>query len=148
MPIMRAADWRAWRAFFAALRGREGTFLWGDASRFCKQEVGLGTPETVGVSQGRSVVSTGWTPNAEILKAGEWLQIGGKLRQVLETTVSDENGDAIFSVWPDLQGVVANTEIVYQEPKGLFRLSQEAPEFVTRVDGYQESFTFTIEEVA
>jgi hypothetical protein len=129
------------------MRGREGTFLWGDASRFCKQEIGLGTPETVGVSQGRSVVSTGWTPNVEILKAGEWLEIGGKLRQVMETTQSDASGNATFTVWPDLQAVADATEIIYREPKGIFRLSQEAPEFVTRVDGYQESFIFTIEEV-
>jgi len=147
MPIMRRADALKWQAFFASLRGREGTFLFGDAARFCKLDTLLGMPQTVGVSQGRTILTDSWNPFTPVVSAGDWLQIGGKLRKVLLDADSDSAGAASIDVWPDAQGIADGTEIIYQEPKGIFRLSQDPPEFVWRVDGYQEGFTFTIEEV-
>jgi len=147
MPIMRRADALKWQAFFASLRGREGKFFFGDAARFCKLDTVLGMPQTVGVSQGRTVLTDSWIPNTPVISAGDWLQIGGKLRKALTDAVSDSTGAATLEVWPDAQGVADGVEIIYREPRGVFRLSQDPPEFVWRTDGYQEGFTFTIEEV-
>ena len=146
MPVMKDVVARPWRAFFAALRGREGTFTFGDSSRLCKRETALGIPETVGTTQGRQVASTNWTPSTNVLKAGEMVRIGAKLRYVLEDVSSDADGNATFSVFPDLQSIAAETEIIWQSPQGVFRLDQDPPELVWRVDGLQDGFTFTIIE--
>ena len=58
-PVMTRANGMLWQAFFAQLRGRVGTFWFGDSAFANKQEVALGLPETVEISQGREVSSTG-----------------------------------------------------------------------------------------
>lgn len=146
MPVMRKQDASAWQAFFAALRGREGTFLFGDVARFCKEERALGLPETVGTSQGRNVLSTNWRPETKVVSAGDWLSIGGKLRKVTQAGSSDTSGNAAFQVWPDMQAITEGAEIIWQGPKGIFRLTQDPPELVWQVNGWQAPFTFTCEE--
>jgi hypothetical protein len=146
-PIMTREQGLVWHGFFAQLRGRVGTFWFGDSLFACKQESGLGEPETVDVSQGREVSSVGWTPNAaDVVKAGDWLRIGGKLRKAITSAGADADGAATFLVWPDMQAVPAGTAIVWQEPKGIFRLDDDAPELVWRTDRLLDSFTFTIIE--
>lgn len=147
MPPMKRDAALLWQAFFASLRGRAGTFWFGDSRFACKQDVGLGLPETVGISQGRDVASTGWTPLAQsVVKPGDWLRIGAALRKVLTAADADADGNAAFMVWPDLQAVPAETEIIWQDPKGIFRLSQDPPELVWTTAQIQASFTFSIIE--
>lgn len=147
MPPMKREHAQKWQAFFATLRGRTGTFTFGDSNFANKQDAGLGSPETVGTTQGRNVLSTNWSPNrASVVKPGDWLRIGGKLRKVLTEADSDADGNAEFLVWPDVQDVSAGTEIVWKDPKGTFRLSEDPPEFVWLTSGHMDSFTFTIIE--
>jgi hypothetical protein len=147
MPVMNRAKGLAWQAFFAQLRGRVGTFWFGDSQFANKQETALGMPETVAISQGREVSSSGWDSNRlGVVKAGDWLRIGGKLRKAITTADSDADGLASFLVWPDMQAVPAATPIIWESPKGVFRLDDDVPELVWRVDQFLESFTFTIIE--
>lgn len=146
-PIMKRENGMLWQAFFAQLRGRVGTFWFGDSAFANKQEVGLGLPETVAISQGREVSSTGWTANTNgVVKAGDWLRIGGKLRKALTTADSDAAGLASFLVWPDMQAVPTGTPIIWESPKGVFRLDDDPPELVWRTDRLLDAFTFTIIE--
>ena len=146
-PVMTRANGMLWQAFFAQLRGRVGTFWFGDSAFANKQEVALGLPETVAISQGREVSSTGWTANVNgVVKAGDWLRIGGKLRKVITTADSDAAGLAEFLVWPDMQAVPAGTPIIWESPKGVFRLDDDVPELVWRTDKLLDPFTFTIIE--
>ena len=146
-PIMNRENGLAWQAFFAQLRGRVGTFWFGDSAFANKQEAGLGMPETVAISQGREVSSTGWAPNTlGVVKAGDWLRIGGKLRKAITNADAAADGTAEFMVWPDMQAVPAGTPIIWQNPKGVFRLDADVPELVWRTDRLLDSFTFTIVE--
>ena len=146
-PIMTRENGLKWQAFFAQLRGRVGTFWFGDSAFANKQEAGLGMPETVSISQGREVESTGWTAHTRgVVKAGDWLRIGGKLRKAITTADADEDGNATFLVWPDMQAVAAGTPVIWQSPKGVFRLDDDVPELVWRTDRLLDSFTFTIIE--
>ncbi len=83
-----------------------------------------------------SIATQGWQPNATVLLAGDYIQIGSvptdgsqltspvRLHCVLNDVTADANGNAMLSIWPSLREVVgAGTAIVTGNPVGLFRLA-------------------------
>jgi hypothetical protein len=93
------------------------------------------------------VTTNGWVPNVQFaVRNGQWLEIAGRLHRSLSDVHSSSTGEAVLRVWPSLNAVPPQTEIIWREPKGLFRLDQEPPELVQRVDLYLSEFTFTIVE--
>jgi hypothetical protein len=148
LPEMQPVLGREWIAFFASLNGLEGTFLLRD-SAFALREVGdgLGYPETDGAQVAGKVVTTkGWTPSLQVLRAGDMIEIAGRLRRVLLNVHSDDDGKAILNVWPNIIALGDGVPVEWLEPKGLFRLDAEV-ETVWNRNRNLASLTFACTEV-
>lgn len=136
-----------WVAFFASLRGPSGTFLMGDPHRTTPLGVATGTPRVSGTNTVRatSLNTKGWTNSVtNILRAGDYIQIGQRLYKVLQNVNSSGTGTCTLDIFPALrETVVDNTTIITASAKGLFRLN--APEVdlfeVDRERLYAMSFT-------
>jgi hypothetical protein len=116
-----------WIAFLSALRGRKGTFLFGDTLFSTPLGLAGGTPFTNGANQtGSSLITDGWTINQAILKAGDMFQIDSSLYRNLTDVTSDGSGNATLDVWPSLRAHADNALIVTANPKGTFRLTDNA----------------------
>lgn len=136
-----------WYAFKAALKGTKGTFLMGDPSARTPLGVATGTPTVFTAVPKRSEViyTTGWTPSvAGILKAGDWMQIGNRLYQLLQDTPSDSGGRADFEVFPPVrEALSAATPVLTTNTVGLFRLdaAEQVPYEVTADGVYAIDFS-------
>src|SRR5690606_3896906 len=101
---MDRRDAAPWMAFLAALKGRRGTFYFGDA--LMKNSLGSpsGTPRVKGSSQtGNTIATDGWTAETTVLKAGDFIQINNSLYMVLSDVTSDGSGNASIDLWPNLR---------------------------------------------
>lgn len=127
---MVRADAEAWIAWAAKLKGRHGSFLWGDSLGATARGAGGGSPLVNGGSQtGSSLVldgaptsTTGW------LLEGDWIQLSSgssrRLHKVLEDTDTDGSGNATLELWPDLRESPAdNDPIVIASAQGRFKLA-------------------------
>lgn len=136
-----------WIAFLGKLKGPVGTFYLGDPSAKTPQGVATGTPLIRSTVPARDdeLFTKGWTTSTTgILKAGDWLQVGTRLYQVLEDVNSDGLGNCNVPIFPTVREEIAtDTPIVTNSPKGLFRL--DGSEITTHeVDAerlYQISFS-------
>jgi hypothetical protein len=130
LPPMKRADAEYWISFLLKLNGSYGTFLLGDPNGATARGVATGTPLVKGASQtGSELITDGWTTSTTgILKAGDYIQIGGgaaaKLHKVLDDVNSNSSGEATLTLWPDLRSAPSdNAAIVVSGAKGVFRLS-------------------------
>jgi hypothetical protein len=130
MPAMKRDDAETLIAFLLKLNGRYGTFYFGDPANTKPRGIGTGTPLVNGASQtGDTLITDGWTPSiTNILKAGDWLQIGSstssKLHKVLDDVNSDSGGNATLTIWPNLRVSPPNNGVLsVNSPKGIWRLS-------------------------
>lgn len=117
-----------WKAFLVALNGSEGTFLFGDPLAPHPRGNALGTPVVHGSGQqGNVLVTRGWAPNTtQVLKAGDYLQLGGNLHIVRNPQGHNSDGDGIASldIAPRLRSpTVDGTALTLVEPKGTWRLA-------------------------
>lgn len=127
LPPMRRDLALAWWAFFAALNGQEGTFLLTD-SAFARKQItdSLGNPETIGAQPpGRSITTQGWLPYRQVVQAGDWIGVAGRLRRVLAPAYSDAAGQASIVIWPNMAATSASSSIEWLAPNGVFRLGAE-----------------------
>jgi hypothetical protein len=154
---IRSADKRytaeLWTTFLAALNGKYGTFLQGDPNASTPAGIATGSP--VVISGGASVApnnvisTTGWTPSQTgILLAGDYiqLQVSGspqRLYKNLFDANSDAGGNATLTVFPMVhEAIPGGTMIVVSNPKGTFRLKDNASEFdIDRARVYGISFS-------
>lgn len=129
---------RAWVALLAALRGQSGTFLLGDTSQISPQGSGAGSPLALNTTPGgsKTFATKGWPLNAvNVLRAGDWLQVGTGLTQRLYMNLFDASADAgggtILNLFPRVrpEGIANNTPIVLQSPQGVFRLTSNSQKF-------------------
>lgn len=147
-----------WFAFLTSLRGRRGTFLFGDPAGATPRGVATGTPvvDTVGsptlnTARSRVLYTRGWTAGVSgILKAGDWLQLGSgasaRLHKSLTDASSDSSGYAELDIWPALREDVADgATITVQSAKGVFRLADSRPRW-TLFDGVVAAVQFEIVE--
>lgn len=119
-----------WITFFMKLRGAYGTFLMGDPNGATARGVATGTPLVNGASQtGSSLITDGWTAGVtNILKAGDYIQLGSagtsRLYKVLDDVNSDGSGNATLNIWPSLRSSPTNNApIIVSDCKSVFRLS-------------------------
>jgi hypothetical protein len=116
-----------WVAFFASLRGPTGTFLIGDPNRATPLGAATGAPKVSGANAVRatSLNTKGWTNSVtNILRAGDYIQIGQRLYKVLQSVNSSGTGTCTLDIFPALRETLTdNTTIITSSPKGLFRLN-------------------------
>lgn len=145
-------DMGAWLAFFRALRGPFGTFLWGDPSRKVALGIATGTPLVNGAGQlvgSTSLITDGWTNNqTNIMRRGDYFALENNLYQVIEDVNSGAStGPATLTIWPPLRKTPAdNAALDVTEPQGIFRVMTPAnhsisPDFMVKGDA------FTIQDV-
>jgi hypothetical protein len=129
-PPMKREKAEEVAAFLMKLNGRYGTFLMGDPANTSPSGIATGTPLVNGSGQtGNELITDGWTPNtANIMKAGDWIQLGAgatsRLYKVLDDANSDGTGTATLTLFPSLRSSPAdNSTVVIQNPVGQWRLS-------------------------
>lgn len=145
LPTMRLADARRWQAWFLALNGLEGTFRLRPYLESTPDGNAAGAPVIDGASQiGTTLATRGWNSSqTEILKAGDWIQIGDYLHKVTQDASSDAFGDAGVEIWPNLRSSPADGEsIVINGPTGIFRLV-EIPPILHDVDRLVKGLNFS-----
>lgn len=150
-PPLKAADASEVIAFLLKLNGREGTFLIGDPTRTAPRGSAPGTPLVDGGSQtGNELDTKGWTASqSNILRAGDWIQLGtnssARLYQVLDDTNSDGDGKSTLTIWPDLRSSPSDEATIYtSDTVGVFRLKEAPPWDVSGPTLHQ--FTFSAVE--
>lgn len=127
-----------WLAALTSLQSILGTFYWGPVVEKNPQGSAGGTPLVNGFGQtGDTVATDGWPSSVtNILKRGDYIQIGPRLHKVTADVNSNGSGQATISVWPDLAPGLANdAAIITNSPKGIFYLIGD-PEWTTDVAGY------------
>ena len=96
---------------------------------------------------GGSLVTQGWPPNVvNVLKKGEYLEVGQELKFVLENVSSDEAGRATIKISPWLRGSYASGQPVnVSSPCGYFKLDDKetGPE---RAPGMVSKFQLKLKE--
>lgn len=126
LPPMERAEAEEWISFFLKLNGQQGTFRMGDPDGTTARGVATGTPLVNGASQtGKSLITDGWTiSTTDILKAGDWIQIGDYAYKNLNDVNSDGSGNATLDIWPRLRSSPGNNAtIIVASPTSLFRLA-------------------------
>jgi hypothetical protein len=145
MAVSQGANARRLSAFFAALGGLRGRFLFPDPS--IEVSVAVGTPYvTAAQSAGASTLqTTAWGLG---LRAGDFFQLGAdvttRLYQVIED-VAPVGGEAALSFVPSLRSAVsAGTFLGVETPSALLRLTAPVPTVIGRAD--QHRFTLSARE--
>jgi len=135
-------------AFLAALRGRNGTFLFGDTLLRESRGTPTGTPQVNGANQAGSkeLICDGWTPSTLVLKAGDFIQIDFRLYMVLADVTSGAGGAATIDVFPRLRTHADNASIIVEDAKGMFRLTNEEQTIVEAGATQLFSISFTASE--
>lgn len=138
-PKMDRATAAEWQAFLASLQGRYGTFLMGEPEAATARGVATGTPLVNGASQtGNVLVTDGWTISTNnILRQGDFIQIGTHMYMILKDVNSDGSGNATLDVWPNLRSdVTDNAAITVSNPKCIWRLDTNTVSWRTDIYGY------------
>ena len=107
-----------WKALLVGLKGQVGTFLLGDPDYATPQ--GTVSSCTLTGSAGDEnviVVMTG------TLKAGDYIQLGSGSSAKLHQVLLDQDGDGSLEIWPALRSNYTGATVVFNNPKGVFRLS-------------------------
>lgn len=107
-----------WKSMLVALKGPTGTFLLGDPDYATPQ----GTVSSCTLSgnagdETPTVVMTG------TLKAGDYIQLGSAGNSRLHQVLEDQSGSGTLEIWPALRSDYTNTTVVFNNPKGVFRLA-------------------------
>lgn len=129
LPPMERADAEEWQTFFLLLEGRYQTFLLGDPLGKTPRGVATGTPKVNGGGQtGNTLATKGWTNSTNnILRTGDYIQVGQRLYRVRETANSDGSGNVTLNIWPRLRESPANNDtIITTNCKGTFRLAENS----------------------
>lgn len=117
--------------FFLNLEGPLNIFRMADPAAL--QPLGRATGMPVGsatAAGSRTIATIGWTPNTDILRAGDWVQIGHNYSRVRNSVTSDASGAATLDLWPRIMlAVISGTPVKLRPARGLFRFSVTPPEF-------------------
>lgn len=144
MAITQGANARKLSAFFAALGGARGRFLFRDPS--IEIPPGVGNPYVTQASaSGNSLATAGWDLG---LRAGEFFQLGSdaatRLYQITED-VTPIGSEAVLRFVPALRGAVQiGTLIGLDRPAALLRLTAPVPAVISGADLHR--FTISARE--
>ena len=142
LRTMERADAEPWIAFLGKLKGRKGTFLFGDPNGKTARGLAGGTPLVNGASQtGSSLITDGWDINVNALKAGDYIGLGtgltSALHKILADGAADGSGNATFDIWPDLKTSPADDEtIVIASAVGLWRIVENSVSYAIDESGF------------
>ena len=147
------ADGLAWKAFFAALRGRNGRFYAYDLDKRTISYTGasIGTPLVNGANQiGNMLVTDGWT-NSIVIKAGSYIEFNSEYKMITEDVTVDGSGNATLPIFPAMRASPPDNEpIVTTNPKCLMMLDNtnqqwqsDAAKVVDITFTAREAFDFT-----
>ena len=145
LAVLTPRDGKRVAAFFAALGGARGRFMFRDPTAEAHGAVGPGVVS--GADQtGAELLSAGWLPETLIMEAGDLFSLGFDdqtcLYQVTADVVSDAAGMARLPIVPSLRVSPVNGEAIEREaPKVLLRLTEPVPAQIGRAGKYQFSFT-------
>jgi len=166
IPTVRrdlAADWKA---FLTALKGQTGTFLLGDpdyssprgdvssylgpdtdailteSGDFLLSESGgkilLDRAISISGNEGDESVTVVMDGT---LKAGDYIQIGSGSSARLHQVLQDQTGDGTLEIWPGLRSDYSPTSIIFNNPKGVFRLKENMNSWnINSASAYSISF--------
>lgn len=131
LPPMNSTQAREWFASMKSLKGRYGTFYWGDPRWTAPVGTWAGTPVVDGASQTGYVLNIRGLDTGATIKAGDMIQIGTdssrRLHIVTVDAVENGSGGAAVDIWPALREATTDgISIVTSSPKGVFRLSTNA----------------------
>lgn len=126
----QAEEYNAW---LLKLNGRLGTFLMTIPGSEQPRGVATGSPLVNGSGQtGKSLIIDGFTPNTtNILKVGDFIQLGSGLSTTLHKVLNSVNSDASGQVIVDIQPKIItapndNDPVVVTNCKGHFRLTSNS----------------------
>lgn len=137
-------DGRALSAFFDALGGSAGTFLFADPS--IEQSIG-GTLLVNGAGQTGSTLNVdGLTPSVVAFRAGDFFSLGTgaatRLYRVVATATANSSGEAALSIVPPLRSSPGdNTALEVVSPKVLLRLVGPVPTSIAPASIHRYSFS-------
>lgn len=126
LPPMSRANAGAWMGFFGSLRGRANTFMLGPAPFKSPLGAAGGTPVVNGANNGGSTLATkGWPVGVtNVLKAGDFVQLGNYLHMVVNSENSDGLGNANFDIWPNIRVTPSDgDQVIVTNPQGIFRMA-------------------------
>lgn len=147
-PLLKREEAAPFFAFLAALRGRNGTFLFGDTLLRVSLGNPGGTPQVNGAGQtgSKELVTDGWTPSTLVLKAGDFIQVGFCLYMVLADVTSSAGGAATIDVFPRVRTHADNAAVIFEDAVGLFRLVNEEQTIVDAGAAQFFNISFTAAE--
>jgi hypothetical protein len=124
---MRRAKASVWKAALISLKGSLGTFLLSDPN-YCFPRGTLRSTSaqqfaSVSGNAGETFFTMTMTNQSDTLRAGDYIQVGlesgARLYQVLE----DRTGNGTVEVFPNLRTNYVDELVGTNDPKGVFRLS-------------------------
>ena len=145
MALTRGRDGRRLSAFFAALGGMRGQFLFLDPS--AGRSDLLADPMVSGGGQtGNALVTSGWAPSLPALEIGDFISLGSdadtRLYQITADAVANGSGVATLQITPRLRSSPVNgAPLEFIAPAVLLRLTGPVPTRITRADSHRFSVT-------
>lgn len=121
LPRFDAATSALWESFLAKLRGRQGTFLFGDPGR--GKPRGTATAGTVTGTKDSDQVAL--SLNGTLLE-GDVFQVGTGANARMYKVCEDVDGTGTIPVWPDLRASVTAGALVLTKPKTVCELMSNA----------------------
>lgn len=118
VPAVRRDLAAPWKAFLTSLKGQQGTFLLGDPDYATPQ--GTVSSCTLSGSAGDESVTVVMTGS---LLAGDYIQLGSGANSKLHQVLVDQTGNGTLEIWPALRNNYTDTTVIFNSPKGLFRLA-------------------------
>lgn len=141
MALTRGSEARALSAFFAALGGMRGRFLFEDPSAMPLPDTGA--PVVLNPGQSGTRLETGnWMPNRLVMRAGDLFSLGSdaatRLYQVTADAHSAVTGVAMLQIVPRLRRVpLANEMLEIARPRVALRLTGPVPTRIGRADTHR-----------
>ena len=136
IPSVRRDLAAEWKAFLTALKGKQGTFLLGDPDYATPR--GNVSSATLSGSAGDETATVTITGT---LKAGDYIQLGSGSSAKLHQVLIDQTGDGSLEIWPALRSDYTDETIVYNSPKGVFRLATNVSSWsINNASAYGISF--------
>ncbi len=153
-PPMKRSNARLIQAFLAELRGRYGTFLYGDPDAIQQGVMGSGGTILVnGAAQsGNTLAVDGMAAGASnVLVPGDYFQLGtgsaARLYMVTQPLNANGSGQGTLTFEPALRAAPADNEaLILSQPKTVMRLSDDVAEWSSDELGIY-GFTLSFREV-
>ena len=136
IPSVRRDKAAQWKAMLVALKGQTGTFLLGDPDYATPR--GTVSSCTLTGTSGDETVTVVMTGS---LLAGDYIQLGASSTAKLHQVLQDQSGDGTLEIWPPLRTTYSVKTVVFNSPKGLFRLAQNVTSWsINNASAYGISF--------